>query len=666
MKNFFNFYNHGFIRVAVAVPKVQVADPAFNVAEIIQLTQQAAAQQAVLVLFPELGVTAYSNEDLFRQQALLETTERVLQRLLAETSKLDTVLIVGAPVLIDSLLYNCALILQRGNILGIVPKSYLPNYEGFHEGRQFRFAHTALRDTVDYCRQSAIPFGTDLLFKVTNIPGFTFAVEIGTDLEVPIPPSSFAALAGATVIANPAASPVTIGKAAARHALLAQQSARCLAAYLYTTAGPGESTTDLAWDGQALIYENGQVLAEAPRFTLASTLTVSEIDVESLTLARLRDNTFADNTHLLRTQGKSFRTISCEVTIPAANLLLTRQFPRFPYVPTAAEDCKYHCAEAFNIQVHGLVKRLQATGIQTIIIGISGGLDSTQALLVAVKAMDILGWPRHNIRAYTMPGFATSQRTKDNAWQLIQALGVYGEELDIRPSSRQMLADIRHPVSRGETCYDTTYENVQAGQRTSVLFRLANLHRGLVLGTGDFSELALGWLTYGVGDQMSHYNVNAGVAKTFIQALLQWQATAGEVTEQTAAILLDILNTEISPELVPGTDDDNQPAQHTEDFIGPYELQDFHIYYTLSHGFRPSKVAFLAYNSWGDKYSLQEIKHWLTIFLKRFFASSQFKRTAMPNAPKVGPTSLSPRGDWRAPSDSVATAWLTELESWNL
>lgn len=666
MKNFFNLYSHGFIRAAVAVPKVQVADPVFNITEIITLAKQAAARHAVLTVFPELCVTAYSNEDLFQQQALLETVERELRRLLHETRTLGTILIVGAPLMLNSKLYNCAFVIQGGSILGIIPKSYLPNQAGFNESRQFRAAHTAGNELVDYAQQRAIPFGTDLLFSVTNIPDFTFAVEIGTDLAAPIPPSSFAALAGATVIAHPAASPAAVGKAASRHTFLAAQSARCLAAYLFAAAGPGESTTDLVWDGHALIYENGQAAAEASRFSLSSTIIFSDLDLEGLTQERLRSNIFAESTLLLSAHNKRFRTIGCEVPLPEGNLLLTRPLPRFPYVPESTAERSKLCAEAFNIQVHGLIKRLQATGIKKIILGVSGGLDSTLALLAAVKAMDTLGLPRRHIRAYTMPGFATSQRTKDNAWRLIKALGVYGEELDIRPSSRQMLADIGHPAAHGENCYDTTYENVQAGQRTSILFRLANLHRGLVLGTGDFSELALGWQTYGVGDHMSHYSVNAGVPKTLIRALLQWQADTGEVGQQTAAILSDILNTEISPELVPGTGNTDQPAQHTEDFIGPYELQDFHIYYTLRCGFRPSKVAFLAYNAWGDKYSLQEIKRWLTVFLKRFFAGSQFKRSAMPNAPTVAATALSPRSGWRAPSDAAATAWLAELDSWKL
>lgn len=677
MNNFFNLYNHGFIRVAAAIPEVRVADPAFNVAHTLELLQKASAKNAVLTLFPELGISSYSNEDLFHQQALLETTEAELGRLLRETSSIDSIAVVGVPIMVDSLLYNCGVVLQRGRILGIVPKTYLPNYREFYEARQFRPAHTANQNTVDYCGQRDIPFGTDLLFRVKNIRHFTFGLEICEDLWVPVPPSSFAALAGATVIVNPSASNITVGKAEYRHSLVANQSARCIAAYLYSAAGPGESTTDLAWDGHSIIYENGQVLAESTRFDLAPRLTLAEIDLDRLAQERMRQNTFAENARLLRGETGRFRTVECEVSLPESNLLLTRQFPRFPYVPASAKDRDRRCYETYNIQVHGLIKRLQTTSLQNIIVGISGGLDSTQALLVAVKAVDLLEWPRDRIRAFTMPGFATSSRTRENAWRLIRALGVHGKELDIRAGCEMMLRDIGHPVVCGAGTFDVTYENVQAGQRTSMLFRLANLHNGLVLGTGDLSELALGWCTYGVGDHMSHYNVNASVPKTLIQYLLRWQAEDGRVDTQTRDVILDILNTEISPELVPGNNDDNQPAQRTEDFIGPYELQDFNIYYTTRFGYRPSKVAFLAYNAWHDRgagswpdipeekrneYTLPQIKHWLQIFIKRFFATSQFKRSVMPNGPKVGSGgSLSPRGDWRAPSDSEATPWLDEL-----
>ncbi|MBS3898589.1 MAG: NAD(+) synthase [Dethiobacter sp.] len=674
MKNFFNFYKHGFIRVAAAISAVRVADPAFNVNQTIELAREAAEQNAVLTLFPELGISAYSNEDLFHQQALLEATEAELARLLHETRALNTILVVGAPIAVDSLLYNCGLVLHRGQILGIVPKTYLPNYSEFYEARQFRTADAASRQTIAYCGRQEIPFGTDLLFQATNIPGMVFALEICEDLWVPVPPSSFSTLAGATVIANLSASNITVGKANYRRNLVANQSARCLAAYLYSAAGPGESTTDLAWDGHALIFENGHCLAESTRFDLNARLILAEIDLDRLRQERMRQNTFAENAQKLR---QRFRTVACEVKMPEERLLLSRQYSRFPYVPSSFEDRDLRCYEAYNIQVHGLIKRLQTTGLQNIIVGISGGLDSTQALTVAVKAVDLLGWPRERIRAYTMPGFATSERTKTNAWQLITALGVQGRELDIRESCQRMLEDICHPAAGGSDSYDVTYENVQAGQRTSTLFRLANLHNGLVLGTGDLSEIALGWSTYGVGDHMSHYNVNASVPKTLIQYLLRWQAASDHVDQQTKEVLQAILDTEISPELVPGENNSSQPAQLTEEFIGPYELQDFNIYYTTRFGYRPSKVAFLAYNAWRDKelgdwpdipaekrrqYTIGEIKHWLGVFCKRFYSLSQFKRSVMPNGPKVGSGgSLSPRGDWRAPSDNSAAPWLAEL-----
>ena len=676
MNDFFNLYKHGFIRVAVAVPEIQVADPTFNVTQTIQLAEEAATEKAVLTLFPELGISAYTSEDLFHQQALLESVEREMKRLLRETSFLDSILVVGAPILVDSFLYNCGVVLHRGQILGIVPKTYLPNYREFYEGRHFRAPETANRNKIEYCGQQEIPFGTDLLFRVKNIPNFTFGVELCEDLWVPVPPSSFAALAGATVIANLTATNLTIGKADYRHALVSNQSARNLCAYMYSAAGPGESTTDLAWDGQALIYEAGECLSQSSRFDLASRLTLSEIDLDKLSMERTRQNSFAENARVMSAHT-CFRTVDCEIHLTEGELLLTREYPRFPFIPSGETDRDRSCYDAYNIQVQGLIKRLQYTKAETIIIGISGGLDSTQSLMVAVNAADLLGWSRNRIRAYTMPGFATSSRTKDNAWRLIKALGVYGEELDIRPSCNLMLSDIGHPAADGTSDFDITYENVQAGQRTSILFRLANRHKGLVLGTGDLSELALGWTTYGVGDHMSHYNVNGSVPKTLIQYLLRWQTVPGRVPEETRNVLLDIINTEISPELVPGNSDTDQPAQRTEDFIGPYELQDFNIYYTTRFGYRPSKVAFLAYNAWHNKeaggwpdiptekrnqYTIGEIKHVLQIFVQRFFRS-QYKRSVMPDGPKVGSGgSLSPRGDWRAPSDSEATPWLEDLD----
>ncbi|NLM51899.1 MAG: NAD(+) synthase [Firmicutes bacterium] len=677
MNYFFNLYHQGFIRAAAAVAQVRVADPTFNVTQTVELARQAAAEHAILTVFPELNLSAYSNQDLFHQQALLETTENEIKRLLKETATLETILVVGAPVTVKAQLYNCALVLYRGRILGIVPKSYLPNFRQLSESRQFRPGFFARDEYVTYCGQANIPFGSDLLFKVKNIPNFIFAVEICEDLQVPVPPSSLAALAGATVIVNPAASGASVGRADRRHTLISNQSARCLAAYLCTEAGLGESTTDLAWDGHALIYENGQLLAETQPFAQKSQLIFADLDLDCLCQARMQSNIFSENAHRLQNQLNQFRTIEFEVPPPQGKILLKRQYERFPYIPAEQKARLHRCRETFAIQVQGLVKRLLATGIKQIILGISGGLDSTWALVVAAKALDYLGLPRTNIRAYTMPGFATSARTKENAWRLIQALGVTGEELDIRPGSLQMLKDIGHPAAGGEKIYDTTYENVQAGQRTALLFRLANRHHGLVLGTGDLSEIALGWTTYGVGDHMSHYNVNAGVPKTLIQHLIYWYAKTETEEEKISRILLDILNTEISPELIPGTDQKGQPAQRTEDFIGPYELQDFNLYYT-QRGYRPSKVAFLAYHAWRDKtvgqwpdtpenmrteYTIGDIKHWLQVFCRRFYGGSQFKRSAMPDGPQVGPgPSLSPRGGWRAPSDAAATVWLNDLK----
>lgn len=679
MQEFFNFYRHGFARVAVAVPEVRIADPKFNVSATIDLAKAAHSQKCVLVLFPELGISAYSNEDLFHQQSLLHSVEQETRRLLDATSHMDMLLVVGAPVVVDSLLFNCALVIHRGKILGIVPKSYLPNYREFYEARQFRPAWAAFRDSVDFCGQKDIPFGPGLLFKVRGIDNFVLAVEICEDLWVPIPPSSFAALAGATVIANLSASNVTVGKAEYRHALVANQSARCLAAYLYSDAGHGESTTDLAWDGHALIFENGQLLGESQRFNREPALLTAEIDLDRLVQERMRQNTFSENARHFQNILREFRVVETKMEPPAGKLLLDRQYPRFPYVPSSDESRDRRCFEAFHIQVHGLIKRLESSRAKTVIVGVSGGLDSTQALMVAAKAADLLGWSRQRIRAYTMPGFATSSRTRENAWRLIRALGVYGEEIDISDSSQRMLEKIGHPITAGQACcYDTTYENVQAGERTSLLFRLANLHKGIVLGTGDLSELALGWCTYGVGDHMSHYNVNASVPKTLIQHLLRWQAGLDSTDEATRQVLLDILETEISPELVPGNKGDNQPAQRTEEIIGPYELQDFNLYYLTRFGYRPSKVAFLAYCAWRDKslgqwpqipehkknqYDIKEIKHWLTVFVRRFYSISQFKRSCLPNGPKVGSGgSLSPRGDWRAPSDNEITPWLDDLE----
>lgn len=673
---FHSLYRHGFARMAVAVPAVRVADPGFNLTSTLDLARDAAARGAVCVIFPELGISAYSNEDLFHQEALLAAVQAALAELLTASAELAPLLLVGVPLRLRGLLFNCAAVIHRGQLLGLVPKSYLPNYREFYEKRQFAAARDATFHSVDLLGQR-VPFGTDLLFTARDLPNFVLHVEICEDVWTPIPPSTYAALGGATVLANLSASNITIGKADFRRGLCADQSSRCLAAYLYSAAGPGESTTDLAWDGYALIYENGQLLAESQRFPAEPQLIFADVDVQCLVQERMRSTSFHDSIADHRERVSGLRRIEFSLALPQWDWPLERPVARFPYVPDDPSLRDARCFEAYNIQVHGLSKRLQAANLQKLVIGVSGGLDSTQALIVAARAMDQLGLPRENILAFTMPGFATSSTTLESAWGLMRALGVSAQEIDIRPSCMQMFRDIDHPYARGEPVYDITFENVQAGERTSHLFRLANHRDAMVLGTGDLSELALGWATYGVGDHMSHYNVNASVPKTLIQHLIRWVVASQQFDASTGQVLQQILATEISPELVPGEGND-APAQRTEDKIGPYELQDFNLYHISRHGFSPSKVAYLAYHAWHDRtrgdwpeglpgarrnaYDLATIKHWLGVFLWRFFKTSQFKRSCVPNGPKVGSGgSLSPRGDWRAPSDSEATVWMQEL-----
>lgn len=677
---FESIYSHGFIRAAVCVPSVRVADPAFNVERTLDLARQASEANAAVALFPELGLSAYSNEDLFHQDALLEASKAAVARVVKESAGLTPVLIVGAPLRFDEKLFNCAVVLYRGRVLGIVPKTYLPNYREFYEKRQFTSGRLAINREVLFGGER-LPFGNDLVFHAVNVEGFRLHVEICEDVWTPIPPSTYAALAGATVLANLSASNITIGKADYRHSLCAGQSGKCIAAYLYSAAGPGESTTDLAWDGQALIYEDSELLAEAQRFSDQEQMITADIDLDRLTQERMRMTSFNDAADECRERVQAIRRIPFEFNVPTEQVRLRRIVNRFPYVPADPQVRDERCFEAYNIQVHGLIKRLSSTGLKRVVSGVSGGLDSTQALIVAAKTMDRMGLPRENILAYTMPGFATSERTVANARKLMSALGVTAGEIDIKAACRQMFRDIGHPYAAGEAVYDTTFENVQAGERTSLLFRLANLHQGLVLGTGDLSELALGWTTYGVGDHMSHYNVNVSVPKTLIQHLIRWVISSGQFDKTTNAILQSIVETEISPELVPHADGDTtKPAQLTSEKIGPYELQDFNLYYITRYGFRPSKVAFLCHHAWREKktgawpdllpieehreYDLPTIKKWLEVFLFRFFKISQFKRSALPNGPKVGSGgSLSPRGDWRAPSDSEAVVWLEELRN---
>jgi len=674
---FFNLYRHGFLRAAVCLPEVQVADPSFNVEGGIRLAGEAARKGALLALFPELFLSAYSNEDLFQQDALLKGVLEALDKLVHASRKLNLIIIAGLPLRVDARLFNCGVVLYRGRILGVPVKTYLPNYREFYEARQFTEASEAWTTSISLLGQRDIPFGADLIFSVDNLPGFKLFAEICEDLWVPVPPSSFAALAGATVVANLSASNVTVGKSEYRTSLVLNQSARCVAAYLFSAAGPGESTTDLAWDSQAMISENGSLLAESERFLQASQIIYGDIDLDRLVQDRSRMNTFHQNARLHKERLCRFRNIPLTVEIPGGRLLPEREVPRFPYIPADPEKRDQRCYDVYNIQVHGLAKRLRSSGIENVVIGVSGGLDSAHALIVAARTMDLLERPRSHIYAYTMPGFATMGKTYRNALRLMNSLKVEVNELDIRPSCMGMFKDIGHPFAEGQAAYDTTFENVQAGERTSHLFRIANYRNALVLGTGDLSELALGWCTYGVGDHMSHYAINASVPKTLIQHLMRWVAQSGIFPEETAHILLDVLDTEISPELIPG-DGGDQPAQKSESVIGPFELQDFNNFYITRFGYLPSKVAFLAYLAWRDKkrghwpdipedrrhaYTIGEIRKWLEVYLYRFFKTSQFKRSCIPNAPKVGSGgSLSPRGDYRAPSDSEATVWLENME----
>jgi NAD+ synthase (glutamine-hydrolysing) len=676
---FFNLYNHNFIRAAVAVPEVRVADPAHNAGQTIAMMRQAWEQSALIAVFPELGLSAYSCDDLFHQQTLLDGSLDALDAVLKASVDIPVVTVVGLPLQVHSMLFNCAVVLYRGRILGVAPKSFLPGYREFYELRQFVPAAYAPLESIDLLGQQGIPFGNRLLFQVEEQPLLTFYTEICEDVWVPIPPSSFAALAGASVLINLSASNITVGKADYRRSLVANQSGRCLSAYLYSAAGAGESTTDLAWDGHGMIFENGACLGETKRFSYESQMIFADIDLDRLAQERMRQTSYGQSVLRHRDEVAGFRTVRFSASLPRERVLpLERFYERFPFVPSDPSRRDERCREVYEIQVQGLVKRFKATGADKMVIGVSGGLDSTQALLVCARAMDVMGLSRLHILAYTMPGFATSQRTLEQARELIRTVGCTYHEIDIRPSCLQMLQDIGHPFFHGSPVYDVTFENVQAGERTSHLFRLANQTGGLVVGTSDLSELGLGWCTYGVGDHMAHYHVNASVPKTLIQYLIRWAATTHQLGPEVSRVLLDVLETEISPELVPGKENEDQPVQRTEDVVGPYELQDFNLYYILRLGYLPPKVAFLAWNAWHDRtrhhwpdipehkrnqYSMHDIKRWLTVFLRRFFKTSQYKRSCMANAPKVGSGgSLSPRGDWRAPSDGEASAWLAQLE----
>ena len=674
--DFYSAYRHGFVRVSACTHHTTLADPAANAESVLRLAGECHDDGVGLAVFPELTLCGYSIEDILLQDTLLDAVEEAVATVVAASADLLPVLVIGAPLRHCNRVYNCAVVIHRGAVLGVVPKTYLPNYREFYEKRQLASGDglaAAIR-----VNGATVPFGSDLLFHAADLPDFVLHVEICEDMWVPVPPSARAALAGATVLTNLSGSPITIGRADDRKLLAKSASSRCLAAYVYAAAGEGESTTDLAWDGQTMIYENGVLLAESERFPKGERRSTADVDVSLLRAERLRMGSFDDNAqHEARRGGEDFRRVEFSLDPPTGDIGLLRRVERFPFVPSDAARLQQDCYEAYNIQVSGLEQRLRALNYPKVVIGVSGGLDSTHALIVAARAMDREGRPRSDILAFTMPGFATGDRTKGNAIALSEALGVTFAEIDIRDTAQLMLTEMDHPFGRGEKVYDVTFENVQAGLRTDYLFRLANQRGGIVLGTGDLSELALGWSTYGVGDQMSHYNVNGGVPKTLIQHLIRWVISAGEFDESVGEVLQSVLDTEITPELVPAGEDEE--VQSSEAKVGPYVLQDFSLFQVLRYGFGPAKVAFLAWHAWHDaergywplgypldkrpQYSLGEIRRWLTVFAQRFYSFSQFKRSALPNGPKVSAGgALSPRGDWRAPSDMSARIWLAAIE----
>jgi NAD+ synthase (glutamine-hydrolysing) len=673
--DFYSAYRHDFVRVAACTHHTTLADPKANATSVLRMARECHDEGAALSVFPELTLCGYSIEDILLQETLLDAVEEAVGEIVAASPGLLPVLVVGAPLRHRNRIYNTAVVIHRGSVLGVVPKSYLPTYREFYERRQI--APGDDQSGVIRLGGAEVPFGPDLLFTATDVPGFLLHVEICEDMWVPVPPSAEAALAGATVLANLSGSPITIGRAEDRKLMARSASSRCLAAYVYAAAGEGESTTDLAWDGQTMIYENGVLLAESERFPKGERISIADVDVELLRAERLRMGTFDDNRRHHREATDRFRHVVFVVDPPVGDIGLRRPVERFPFVPSDPERLQQDCYEAYSIQVSGLEQRLRALNYPKIVIGVSGGLDSTHALIVAARAMDREKRPRSDILAFTLPGFATGDRTKGNAIALSKALGVTFAEIDIRDTAMRMLTEMDHPFGRGEKVYDVTFENVQAGLRTDYLFRLANQRGGIVLGTGDLSELALGWSTYGVGDQMSHYNVNGGVPKTLIQHLIRWVISSGQFADDVNTVLQSVVDTEITPELVPAGEDEE--IQSSEAKVGPYVLQDFSLFQVLRYGFRPSKVAFLAWHAWHDAkdggwppgfpldkrpaYSLSEIRRWLQVFVQRYYSFSQFKRSALPNGPKVSAGgALSPRGDWRAPSDMSARVWLDEIE----
>lgn len=641
-----------WFRVGVGVPRTVVADVAANVASLVDLAGEAAAQDCDLVIFPELCLTAYTCGELFQQRTLLNAAREGLTAFERRSAELDALFVVGLPLVVDARLYNVAAVVQHGRVLGLVPKSYIPGYNEYYEHRWFSVGDEAAARTV-FVGEVEVPFGTDLLFA-NSATGASFGIEICEDLWAPIPPSSELALAGALVIANPSASNDLVGKADYRRDLVRQQSARTLSGYVYASAGPGESTTDLVFGGHALIAENGRILHDGERFVRAQHLSVADIDLELLENQRLQALTFAQNAARCRERLQAIRRVSFAVVREPEEPSVRAVDPT-PFVPSEPDRREARCREIFALQSTGLATRLDATGIEKVVVGLSGGLDSTLALLVVVEAFRHLGREQDGIHALTLPGMGTTERTLANVRGLCEALGVALETINIGPACRQHFQDLGHP----EDQHDVVFENTQARERTQILMDRANQSDGLVVGTGDLSELALGWCTYNA-DHMSMYGVNAGVPKTLVRYLVEYVAEYwGD--EAVRRVLYDVLETPISPELLPA-DESGEIAQKTEEAIGPYELHDFFLYSTVRCGFRPSKTLVLAESAFEDQYDRPTLLRWLRVFLKRFF-SQQFKRSCIPDGPKIGTVSLSPRGDWRMPSDASVSEWLADLKT---
>lgn len=632
---------YGFVKVAAATPKIRVADCEFNASQIIAQIKEAESKESSLIVFPELCVTGYTCSDLFLQSALLKAAKRAVKRIISETADLNIISIIGVPVAIRQSLFNCAVVIYKGEILGIVPKVNIPNYSEFYEARHFTSGKDFDEDFFEYGDFCNIRFGNEFIFTCNQMPDFSFAVEICEDLWAPRSPSVELALSGANIICNLSCSDDVTGKALYRRDLVKMQSGKLICGYIYSDSGFGESTTDMVFSGQNIISENATILAESKRFTTG--ITYADLDVEKLSAERRRMNTFPHK--------KDGCVVGFDMNLKQTRLM--RTFAQTPFVPTDKTDLSNRCEEILTMQATGLATRLAHTGIKNVVLGLSGGLDSTLALIVCVHAFDMLSIDRKNIHTVTMPCFGTTRRTKSNAQQLAEAYGVSFEDIDITLAVRRHFNDINHD----ENITDITYENSQARERTQILMDLSNKYGGLVIGTGDLSELALGWATYN-GDHMSMYAVNVSIPKTLVRYLTAYEAEKSDGVLKN--VLLDVLDTPVSPELLP-PDDNGEIAQKTEDVVGPYELHDFFLYYLVRFGFSPSKIYYLAKLSFADKYNNVTIKKWLTVFIKRFF-SQQFKRSCLPDGPKVGSVTLSPRGDWRMPSDACVNLWLKDLE----